>query len=315
MTGAPVPEPPQAVAGSTRLLDFLATATAARVAVTARRVGAIRMGARHPLSATIWGPNLALTCERSLPDQDHYLLLLDHGHAIAHLLWRDRDTGLAVLRLDTKLALAEPLRRMAATPGALLVIAGVDEAGQTAAALAVLENRDESEPLGLDRPLGRGDAGAALIAACGALVGIVAAASAGHARVIPHDAIAHMLTLQPTELPPSHSLPAREKPAKTDTRGWLGAELQPVAVPIELRQLARQNSGRLVIQITSPGPAERAGLAPGDIVLCIAEQSMVGYGAVRGFLAKRIGQTLEMLLLREGQLVGLDIVVGERPVH
>jgi S1-C subfamily serine protease len=301
-----------------KLLDFLSADTALHVAATARRVGAIRLGARQHLGATLWSSDLALTCGLSLPEQARYLLLLDQGHAIGQLLWRDRDTGLAALRLDTKFAVVDPVRPVDARVGGLFVIVGVDDTAQKVAVLAVLQNLGATGELGLDRPLGPGDSGGALIAASGALVGIVTATSAGHARVIPQEVIARLLSLSGPQS--AVSLPAAawpeidERPPDTGPRGWLGADLQPVAVPRALRQLAGQNSGRLVIDVLSDGPAEQAGLAPGDIVLSIAEHSMVGSGTLREFLAaERIGQTLEMVLLREGELVGLDIVVGIRP--
>ena len=43
---------------------------------------------------------------------------------------------------------------------------------------------------------------------------------------------------------------------------------------------------------------------------------MVGSGAVRDFLSEeRIGTTAEMVLLRSGELISLNITVRERPAE
>lgn len=303
-----------------KLSKFLAPATASRVASTASRVGAIRLDTRQHLAATLFLPGLALTCSRSLPEQDRYLLLLNHGHAIAHLLRRDPDTGLALLRLDVPVAMAEVALSLPASAGALVVLVGADETGQGVAALATLEAVDglaaeESNRFGLDRSIWPEDAGGAVIAASGALIGVVVSAGNGSGRVVQHDAIRRLLgpELAVPDVMKAGEAGAGEAGAANGLRGWLGANLQPVAVPVGLRGLAKQSSGRLVLNVVTHSPGFDAGLVPGDIVLSIADRSMVGFGSIRKFVAERASQTLKMVLLREGRIARLDVVLGELP--
>ncbi len=349
--------------GLTELLAFLSDSAAVQVAAAARRVAAIRIGTRKHLCATLWSPDFAVTCAWSLPEQDRFLLLLDSGHAVGHLAWRDEDSGLAGIQLDT----AHPLPAIPAprpiAPDTALISVGIDDAGAPVAGLAVLLDAPAGKGNGtarifpgIDRDAGSGDLGGPLIAPSGALVGIIARhdGQGGPAHVVPHAVVTRLIASAqaPCEAPVhAHvhelaadalfpvpradafghqamngdtdvmTLPATRpmngalyRKPPSGRRGWLGVGLQPTSVPRALRPLAGQNSGRMVIDIVPDGPADRAGLLPGDVVLTIAEHSMVGAGAVRDFLSQdRVGETAEIVLLRSGELFSLNITVSERP--
>ncbi len=342
----------------TTLLSFLSDSAAARVAASARRVAAIRLGARKHLCATLWSADVAVTCSPFLPEQDSYLLLLEDGHAVAHLAWRDETTGLAGLRLETPSPVApcplpRPVQTQAQAQGhAWLIAVGIDDTGAPAAGLVVPQAAPAGQPaepsFGIDRTAGPGDFGGPLLAPSGALVGIIAASGAGGhgpvaARIIPYSEIARLVRQthaapsgpQPPSRQDDHSRAGRatasakmetrqETPRKaaalrpgtleTAPRGWLGVGLQPTTVPRARRSLAGQDSGRKVVDIIPGGPAEQAGLLAGDIVLTIAGNTMVGSGAVREFLGlARVGETAEVRLLRDRELIRLTIVVSENP--
>lgn len=200
--------------GLTELLGFLSDSTAARVTATARRVAAIRIGTRQHLCATLWSPDVAVACGRLLPEQDSYLLLLDSGHAVGRIVWRDEASGLAGMQLDTAHPLPTPLPTPTPTPpgpgetepGTLLISIGVDAAGTPVAGLAVLRGPLDGQPTArfpsIDRETGSGDLGGPLIAPSGALVGIVTRGcgrdgKAGPARVIAHAEIARLVAHPP----------------------------------------------------------------------------------------------------------------------
>ena len=326
--------------GLTELLGFLSDSTAARVTATARRVAAIRIGTRQHLCATLWSPDVAVACGRLLPEQDSYLLLLDSGHAVGRIVWRDEASGLAGMQLDTAHPLPTPLPTPTPTPpgpgetepGTLLISIGVDAAGTPVAGLAVLRGPLDGQPTArfpsIDRETGSGDLGGPLIAPSGALVGIVTRGcgrdgKAGPARVIAHAEIARLVARTPPSKAPKATAGPVDPPNETQklavqarSRGWLGLGLQPIVVARGLRDLAGQISGRMVIDIVPNGPADQAGLLSGDVVLTIDEHSLVGSGAMRDFLAQdRIGDTSEMVLLRAGELIRLNITVSARPPH
>ena len=344
--------------GLTALLGFLSETASVRVAATARRVAAIRIGTHQHICATLWSPDYAITCSRFLPRQDQYLLLLDGRHAVGQVAWTNDELGLTALKLDVSQQVPSyPVPRLLPDDSWVVSI-GIDTDGTPIAGLTVLQgtltasgSRAHKSFFTIDRDVGPGDVGGPLIAPSGALVGILSRASipedkVGLGRAIPSSVITRIfeephLSRSASMIGDSEPDPAyphdqtaaetvgrstRERRAATrvlaSTReqdaaapqGWLGVELQPTNVPRELRAIAGQKSGRMVTDIAPNGPADMAGLQWGDIVLTIENHSMVGSGAVRDFLAQgRIGDTAEMILLRGGELISVDIVIARRP--
>ena len=328
----------------TELANFLSDSSAVPVAASARRVAAIRLGARRHLCATLWSSDIAITCSRLLPDQDSYLLLMDDGHAIAHLAWRDKATGLAGLRLAAPYPLPACPPPQPIAEDSWLLSVGIDDKGQPVPVLATPKIIPAGSPpkswFHIDRKPGDGDFGGPLIAPSGALVGIISDGGApgpgvGQARVIPYSAIMRLVG-EPHELKtsgPQAAAPVMAKdhagsavagnplagPPDAETgqgggSGWLGVGLQPSALSRAFAAVAGQRSGRKVFDIVPDGPADLAGLRSGDIVLSIANQSMVGDGAVRRFLSRaKIGETAEIVALRAGELIRLNITVSESP--
>ena len=99
-------------------------------------------------------------------------------------------------------------------------------------------------------------------------------------------------------------------------RGFLGISTQPVALPTALAAKlgSRQDSGLLVLNAEPGGPADRAGLMLGDIVLAFADAPLRDTADLLTQLdGSRIGSTLEAQVLRGGELKRIPITVGERP--
>src|ERR1019366_3597817 len=70
----------------------------------------------------------------------------------------------------------------------------------------------------------------------------------------------------------------------TPRRGWLGVSLQPITVPEGLTHRAGKRTARQVVSITRGGPADRAGLRSGDVLLALDGSSTSGNHALRAFL-------------------------------
>ncbi|HTC07849.1 MAG TPA: PDZ domain-containing protein [Acetobacteraceae bacterium] len=139
-----------------------------------------------------------------------------------------------------------------------------------------------------------------MLDATGALLGMATSSAAGQAQVVSYTAIA-------TVLPPAVAV-ARGR------RGWLGVSLQPIAVPEAMRPIARQDAGRMVVNLATNGPAERAGLRTGDILLSLDGQSINAPRTLRTFLSPdRIGRDIEVKLLREGALQNVRLAVVVQP--
>jgi S1-C subfamily serine protease len=97
-------------------------------------------------------------------------------------------------------------------------------------------------------------------------------------------------------------------------RGWLGVALHPVAVPDALREQARQSSGLMVMSLVEDGPAAKAGVVAGDIVLSVNDAPALGFRRLAGELAKGgIGRKAALRVVRGGSVLSLDAVIEARP--
>jgi S1-C subfamily serine protease len=97
-------------------------------------------------------------------------------------------------------------------------------------------------------------------------------------------------------------------------RGWLGVGLQPVAIPDSHQAATGQTRGTMVLQLVSGGPAEQAGILPGDILLSIDDFK---FGQRRGLASlmgpDRIGRSVTVRLLRAGEMKEIGAVIAARP--
>lgn len=98
-------------------------------------------------------------------------------------------------------------------------------------------------------------------------------------------------------------------------RGFLGVGLQPVHLPDSLRHklnLAGQ-SGVILLGVEPEGPADRAGLMIGDVLLELDGKAIAKISDVQDVLAPEyIGRTVKASLVRAGATTECSITIGER---
>jgi S1-C subfamily serine protease len=91
--------------------------------------------------------------------------------------------------------------------------------------------------------------------------------------------------------------------------------LQPVELTAQLKQSLNLNQevGVLIVSVEADGPADRAGVLIGDILLTLGGESIANVQALRSQLrSEQIGQPITAQIIRGGQLVELTLTVGER---
>ena len=97
-------------------------------------------------------------------------------------------------------------------------------------------------------------------------------------------------------------------------RGWLGVAFQPVAVPDSLQAQAGQSSGLMALSVVEGGPAAKAGVMPGDIVLAVDGTPTTSVRRVVPRLGSdSVGRAADLRLLRSGALVTVQAVIEARP--
>ncbi len=97
-------------------------------------------------------------------------------------------------------------------------------------------------------------------------------------------------------------------------RGYLGISAQAVALPAQwLANLQLPTKGGVQVQqMEANSPAQQAGLQTGDVIVQLGGKPVDTIDALHKSLdADTIGQKLSIWVLRNGQLVNIDVVPGE----
>ncbi|GAC1346599.1 MAG: S1C family serine protease [Acetobacteraceae bacterium] len=289
-------------------LIALSDAIATLAAGAAPSLVTLYPGVRSQRTAMLWQPNVLVTSEQNLPDGTAIPTILPGGgRATATLAGRDPGTNVAVLRLE----LATAARAPAAEPrlGALALALGAAE-GTATVRLGVVNRVGPAwdsmahgridRLVHLDIRLTGRDEGGPVLDAAGGLFGMSTLGPRRRVLVIPTETIERVV-------------PQLLEGGRV-AQGWLGLGLQPVGIPAGLQPAAGRDSGLMVVSLAPDGPAEKAGVLPGDILLEVAGAPAPHPRAVaRALSGEQVGKPVPLRLLRAGQPLDLQATVGLRP--
>ncbi len=244
------------------------------------------------LSGFLWSPTVFLTAPHAEEEAD--IVLAGNPMRGSHPLAVPDDAGFAAFQLATPRRGARPLRHaeVSADVGSLVLIVGL-AADAVPTAWLMMVSRAGADGVHLDRPLDPASEGGPVLDGNGRFLGMAVVGPDGPI-LLENAAIARALA--------------------APRSGWIGVAFQPTLVPVALRDEAGQDSGRRVMRIARGGPAERAGLVTGDIVLSLDGVGMTGAGSLRGFLARTPpGRAIIARLVRNGRIETRALVVQADP--
>ena len=275
---------------------------------------AVHTEARGSSSGVVWRTGVIVTAEHALRRDEEIQITLPDGRVVAaSLAGRDPSTDLAVLKCaEAASPIAQAAEASSIKPGSLALVVGRTRASGPVAALSTISlvaSERRTWTGAAFAPYIRLDVGLQPTAVGGAVIdvhcNIIGIATPRFARfgalAVPAATVNRVVDtlLQKGRIP----------------RGYLGVGLQPVRLPDTLRQSLHRSekTAAIVLDVEPEGPAHKAGIVIGDILVALAGHPVTHLEDIHAKLAaESIGKSLAVNFIRGGALQEANIVVGER---
>lgn len=268
-------------------------------------------------SGVIVGPEgFVLTNHHVIETADEIEVALAGGRkASAEVVGTDPETDLAVLKVnltelpsisfgnpqslsvgDFVLAIGNPFG-----VGQTVTMGIVSAKGRSRLGISTFENFIQT-----DAAINPGNSGGALVDSSGNLVGINSAiysrtgGSMGIGFAIPADLARHVME----EIVLTGSV----------TRGWIGVEVQDISQELADSFKLPSTNGTLIAGVQSGGPAERAGIRRGDILVAVESKEFTDATEMLNLIAAlKPGDQATLKILRDHKEKRVQVQVGTRP--
>jgi S1-C subfamily serine protease len=284
---------------------------ASAVERAARAVVAVHARPRLPSTGVHWRPGIVVTAEHTVRVEEEIRVAWADGRTSpARLVARDPATDLAVLKIaETDRPVAEVGDGAELKVGNLVLAVGFGPRASWGVVSAVGstwragQGGEVDRLLRVDLVLYPGFSGGPLVDASGKVAGLV---TSGLSRQLELAVPASTVTRIVDELLATGRV----------SRGYLGLGLQPVALPDALKRVAAGSAARglIVVSVEADGPAARAGVMLGDVLVALEGTPLHDPGDVQAALAgRRAGGAVTASLIRAGTPLDVAITLGERP--
>ena len=98
-------------------------------------------------------------------------------------------------------------------------------------------------------------------------------------------------------------------------RGWIGVETQDITPELAQSFNLQRSSGAIIAGVVRNGPADKAGIVPGDILLTVQGKPVGDTTEMLNLIAQLPpGEKAKMTVLRKNREAALDVMVGKRPI-
>lgn len=166
-----------------------------------------------------------------------------------------------------------------------------------------IEDREYKNLIQTDAAINAGNSGGPLLSMAGKVVGINTAVNASAQGI-------------------GFAIPINTAKAVVDDlmahgkvqRAYMGVGLQDLTPTLAEYLGLDRTDGVVVAQVVRGGPAARAGVKVGDVIVKMDGKAVANYSELRDVLdARKPGQTVKVTLLREGRELTLSLVLEEKP--
>ena len=97
-------------------------------------------------------------------------------------------------------------------------------------------------------------------------------------------------------------------------RGWIGVEPQDITPELAQSFGLEKTSGTIIAGVLKGGPAEKAGIKPGDVLLSVADKPVSDTVSMLNLVAQlKPGEQVKMSILRKSREATVEVIIGERP--
>lgn len=310
----PLPFPPP----DERLLDVYSLTVSEVAEAVGPAVGMVTTdGKGHGSGVVLSQDGLVVTNSHVVGNhRDVHLALPDGQRLAGRVLGADPDTDLAILKVDgSALPIAALGDSGSLKRGHIAIAIGNPlgfESTVTAGVISALgrslrspSGRPIEDVIQTDAALNPGNSGGALVSSLGEVVGISTAMIAG-AQGICFAVASNTVKLVLGEVLQHGGV----------RRAYLGVAADTVNLPRRVADAAHVGSQTAAVlhSIVEGGPAARAGVREGDVLLSLDGRPVEGPGPLlRMLTADAIGQRVRLQVLRQGRLLELDAVLTQRP--
>jgi len=271
---------------------------------------------RIPSSGIYWRDGVVVTVDHAIQYEQGITFLSSGGKPIeAKLAGRDPATDLAILKTEgsdgslpqfgdpTQVKLGHLVLALGRTrQGNLVASSGI--IGGVAGESRTWRGGRLDQSIRLDLELYPGFSGGPLVNVEGKILGVnTSGLGGGRPMAIPNATVNRTVD----QLLAKGYVP----------RPYLGAALQPVRIPDSVRSSLKSSAGGLIVlHVETGGPAEKAGIVLGDVIVELEGKPVPHTYEIRSALASsKVGDILKLKLLRAGTPVDVSVNLAERPAR
>ena len=270
---------------------------------------------RIPSSGIQWRKDVIVTVNHGIRRNEDISVLLGPEKSVpASLAGRDPSTDLAILKRtgEAKLPLPEVADALSVKLANFVLALGRSWRGNLVASFGMVGGLSGEwqtwhggkidQHIRLDLELYPGFSGGPLVNTEGKVIGINTRGIArGRAVTIPATTVNRVVD----ELLEKGHI----------TRPYLGVAMQPVAVPASLHSKLKPglSNGLIIVHVEPSGPADRAGILLGDILVELQGRPLESVESVQKILSSaRVGDKISATLLRGGSPAELAVTLQDR---